>query len=78
MRDEAAKKAAAEKAAVQQPTNTATTLVAPVRHDSMNPEDEDEDLEPNRPIFSQGVQNEEEKPKKRSLLSRISRAVLRR
>jgi hypothetical protein len=78
MRDEAAKKAAADKAAVQQPAYTATTFVPPVRHDSMNPEDEDEHLEPNRPIFSHGVQKEEENPKKRSLLRRILRAVLRR
>jgi hypothetical protein len=54
------------------------TVVPPARHDSMNPEDEDQDVEPNRPVLSQGVQTEQEKPKKVSLLRRVSRVFLRR
>jgi hypothetical protein len=74
MREEAAKKEAAKRSA----TPVATSLT-PIRKDSMNPEDEDEDevTEPNRPVFSKGMQTKKEKPKKRSLFRRISRAIFR-
>jgi hypothetical protein len=77
MREEAQQKAALEEAAVQQHDLAATVVPPPVRHDSMNPEDEDQDVEPNRPVFPQGVETEQEKPKKMSLLRRISRVILR-
>jgi hypothetical protein len=69
MREEAAKKEAADK--------SAAIVVPPVRNDSMNPEDEDEDeeTEPNRPVFSKGMQMEE-KPKK-SVFRRFSQAIIR-
>ena len=54
----------------------ATTVVPPVRVDSMNPEDAD--AQRNRPAFPQGLQTEEkDHSKKQSFLKRISRAVLR-
>jgi hypothetical protein len=71
MRAEAAARAAEETFGAP-----ATTIVPPVRVDSMHPEDAD--AQPERHAFSQSLQTEEkENPKKRSLLRRISRAVLR-
>ena len=70
MREEAAKEEAADE--------IAAIVVPPVRNDSMNPEDEEEDekTKPNRPVFSKGTQTEE-KPKKKSVFRRFSRAIFR-
>jgi hypothetical protein len=70
MRAEAAARAAEETFGAP-----ATTVVPPVRVDSMNPEDADAQL--NRSTFSQGLTEQKVNPKKQSLLRRISRAVLR-
>ena len=71
MREETAAKKAAEKSAV--------TVAPPIRIDSMNPEDGDEDdqTEPNRPVSLKGAQMGEDKPKKMSLFRRITRAICR-